>query len=109
MESLSSYLPAFQVRRVMARGGPPAESTAETCQAVFLFVDVTGFTQLTEQLGQRGLAGAEQLSNALNLYFGRLTDLVMARGGNILLFAGDAALALWPCLRDELSTTAAAA
>ncbi|WP_043322144.1 AAA family ATPase [Corallococcus coralloides] len=70
----------------------PAETRL---QGVVLFVDVAGFTQLTERLSLRGLEGAELLSEVLNSYFGRMTDLITGHGGEVLFFAGDAALALW--------------
>jgi class 3 adenylate cyclase/tetratricopeptide (TPR) repeat protein len=99
--SLAPYLPGFLLRRIAARSAPPMAPSEERQQGVVLFVDVAGFTQLTERLAQRGPAGAELLSEALNSYFGRMTDLISEHGGEVALFAGDAALALWPTQRPE--------
>jgi class 3 adenylate cyclase/tetratricopeptide (TPR) repeat protein len=63
--------------------------------AAVLFVDITGFTALAEQLTRRDLAGAEALSQVLNEYFGQLTTLIADHGGDIMKFAGDALLAVW--------------
>lgn len=59
-------------------------------QAYVLFIDLSGFTKLTESLMQEGKAGAEQLSLVLNQIFSPLVDLVYQRGGFIPYFAGDA-------------------
>ena len=61
-----------------------------------LFADISGFTQLTEQLTQRGPEGAEELTLLLNRYFGTIIDTLEQTGGDVLKFAGDALLAVWP-------------
>ncbi len=64
--------------------------------AATLFVDVTGFTRLTETLMQHGKEGAETLTDALNHVFNPLVGEVYARGGWIVAFVGDAFLAVFP-------------
>ncbi|MGH8630012.1 MAG: adenylate/guanylate cyclase domain-containing protein, partial [Burkholderiales bacterium] len=76
------------------------EPVIERCPAALLFADITGFTAMTERLAKRGPAGAEQVSALLNDYFGQLIDLVDAHGGDVVKFAGDALLALWPVVPD---------
>lgn len=61
-----------------------------------LFVDLSGFTPLTEELMRKGNAGAEELSVLLNEIFSPLVELVYARGGFIPYFAGDAFTAIFP-------------
>jgi class 3 adenylate cyclase len=61
--------------------------------AAVLFADLAGFTALAEALSLQGPRGAEELSRIIDAHFGRLTDIVLAAGGDILAFAGDAALA----------------
>ena len=109
METLASYFPDLLIRRANARGGQRSLASQESLTAATLFVDVAGFTQLTDRLARRGPAGAEALSSALNLYFGRLTDIVTQWGGDVLLFAGDAALAIWPCEPGTLPAATRAA
>ncbi len=65
-------------------------------QAYTMFVDMSGFTALTETLMAQGARGAEQLSQALNDIFGPLVRLVYSRGGFIPYFAGDAFMAVFP-------------
>jgi len=64
--------------------------------AATLFIDVTGFTRLTETLMQHGKDGAETLTDALNRVFNPLVGEVYARNGWIAAFVGDAFLALFP-------------
>lgn len=65
-------------------------------RAYTMFVDLSGFTPLTETLMREGLRGAEQLSIILNEIFSPLVQLVYARGGYIPYFAGDAFTAIFP-------------
>jgi class 3 adenylate cyclase len=78
-----------------------ATATIEKFPAAVLFADVSGFTALTERLAARGPAGAEELVALLNTYFGQLIDLVTSYGGDVVKFAGDAVLALWPATSIE--------
>ncbi len=57
-----------------------------------VLADLTGFTRLTEALAGRGDEGAEVLHRALTLCFSSLLDPAVAAGGDIIGYAGDAAL-----------------
>ncbi|MCF8245621.1 MAG: tetratricopeptide repeat protein [Saprospiraceae bacterium] len=59
-------------------------------QAYTVFVDMSGFTRLTETLLKQGNAGAERISNILNAIFEPMVRQVYAQGGFIPYFAGDA-------------------
>lgn len=65
-------------------------------EAYALFLDLSGFTAMTETLMQRGTEGAEVLSNILNNIFEPLVDAVYNEGGFIPYFAGDAFSAIFP-------------
>lgn len=65
-------------------------------QAYTMFIDLSGFTPLTEGLMREGAKGAEQLSIILNEIFSPLVSLVYARGGFIPYYAGDAFTAIFP-------------
>lgn len=67
-----------------------------TLTAAALFVDIPGFTALTEKLVQHGREGAEILAGTLRFYFDPLVKLVHEAGGFITSFAGDAFTALFP-------------
>ncbi len=74
-----------------------------------MFVDLSGFTTLTDVLMARGSGGAETLSKLLNDIFGPLVKVVYARGGMIPHFAGDAFLAIFPGQSSGEDTLDAAA
>jgi class 3 adenylate cyclase/tetratricopeptide (TPR) repeat protein len=57
-----------------------------------VLVDLTGFTRLTEALAGLGPEGAEVMHRALTLCFSTLLAPSLAAGGDIIGFAGDAAL-----------------
>ncbi|HOT91750.1 MAG TPA: AAA family ATPase [Anaerolineae bacterium] len=76
--------------------------------AATLFIDVTGFTRLTEMLMQHGKEGAEVLTDALNRIFNPLVRAIYARGGWVASFAGDAFLAIFPHLDDPQQARGAA-
>ena len=65
-------------------------------EAAILYIDLSGFTPLTETLMKEGTVGAEQLSLILNDIFGLMVKVVYRRGGFIPYFAGDAITALFP-------------
>ena len=96
LDVLTSYVPALVTRRLSTEPAPLTAPLLESVPAVALFADVSGFTPLAERLSGRGPQGVEELSRILNAYFGQLIDLITAHGGDIVKFAGDAILAVWP-------------
>jgi adenylate cyclase len=62
----------------------------ETIDAVIWFCDLRDSTSLAETLGPQGFLAL------LNAYFEAMLDPVMERGGQVLSFIGDAALAIFP-------------
>jgi predicted ATPase/class 3 adenylate cyclase len=63
--------------------------------ATSLFVDISGFTPMTEKLLQHGAEGAEILSQILDDIFQPMVARVYAQGGIIPHFAGDAFTAIF--------------
>ena len=63
--------------------------------STLLFLDVSGFTSLTEQYSNDANLGVDQLTRTLNSYFGKLVYEILVHNGDIYKFAGDAILALW--------------
>lgn len=96
IETLKSYVPALITRRLTSTPAPVISPFSERFAATVLFADISGFTALTERLAQKGPAGAETLTRALNTYFGQLIDLITAYGGDVAKFAGDGLTAVWP-------------
>jgi len=56
------------------------------------FVDISGFTKLSEGLARHGRVGAEELTATIDTCFVTLLDLAVANGGRLLKFGGDALL-----------------
>jgi class 3 adenylate cyclase/tetratricopeptide (TPR) repeat protein len=104
-EMLQSYVPKLLASRFLARSTSLDTPAVERFPASVLFADISGFTPLAERLAQRGPAGAEALSGLLNAYFGQLIALIVAHGGEVITFAGDALLAVWPATDEDLATT----
>src|ERR1700712_3488235 len=103
LETFASYLPSV-VTRHHRRGAPAVEGAARRpMHAALLFADISGFTALTERLAQRGPAGVEELTRLLNTSFSQILDLIEAHGGDVVKFAGDALLALWPAAELDAS------
>ena len=71
----------------------PSEHTYQ--HTTLLFLDVSGFTVLTEQYSNDAHLGIDQLTHTLNTYFDRLVSSILLHYGDIYKFAGDAILALW--------------
>jgi class 3 adenylate cyclase/predicted ATPase len=88
--TLSVYLPN------LAASWPELTPAARsrTLQGTLAFVDISGFTRLTELLSAGGKAGAEELTGHLDAIFGDLVDIAYAHGGELIKWGGDAVL-LW--------------
>jgi class 3 adenylate cyclase/tetratricopeptide (TPR) repeat protein len=107
--ALSSYVAALAARRLVGCHEPLREPDGEQFASAALFADISGFTALTERLVGTGPGGVEELTELLNGCFGQLVQLVVDHGGDVVKFAGDALLALWPADKELAGVTARAA
>ncbi len=87
-ERFAPYLPLF----LRSRGDDWDHVQVE---ASLIFVDISGFTALSERFAQRGKPGTEELTLVLNAVFGRLLERSSKRGGDLLKFGGDALLVMF--------------
>ena len=71
--------------------------------AVALFLDLSGFSTMTDSLMQHGQHGAEVLAGLMHGVFDPLVESIFAYGGKIVSFAGDGIMALFPIESDEMS------
>ncbi|MEG4940396.1 adenylate/guanylate cyclase domain-containing protein [Microcoleus sp. F4-D5] len=110
VENLASFLPIRVLNCFAADPTALASPASGSFEAAVLFVDISGFTALTERLAQKGSIGVEELTTHLNAYFGQLIELIIAHKGDVVKFAGDAMLAIWPAesLSLDLATYCAA-
>src|SRR5690349_19306956 len=59
------------------------------------FVDISGFTAMSERLSNSGRAGAEEVTEVMNATFSALLEVAYGLGGGLLKFGGDALLLLY--------------
>src|SRR5215211_7421753 len=72
--------------------------------AVGMFLDLSGFSTMTDTLMQHGQHGAEVLAGLMHGVFDPLVESIFDYGGKIVGFAGDGILALYPVELDARST-----
>lgn len=99
-----AYIPGDR-RRALARG----EDLPRMARGSALFVDISGFTPLTEALARElgGRRGAEELSATLDRIFAALMEPLHAWDGSVVYFSGDAVTA-WLDADDGSRATACA-
>ncbi|MBI4059936.1 MAG: adenylate/guanylate cyclase domain-containing protein [Elusimicrobia bacterium] len=103
--AFSQYLSPQIVERIavnpemLALGGERRDVT-------FYFSDIQGFTTFSEQLSP------ERLTKLMNRYLGEMTDTILASGGTLDKYIGDAVMAFWgapvPCENHALIACKAA-
>ena len=64
-------------------------------EGTLAFVDISGFTRLSEALAKHGKIGAEELAATIGECFAPLLDFAYFYGGRLLKFGGDALLLLF--------------
>lgn len=122
-ERLHPYLPHLIVRRIQAQYAPapggdvrssaqlrlrtPAQPEVHHLQAAVLFLDMSGFTRLAEQYARLGATGVEALLGQLTASFAPIIELILDYGGDVVKFAGDALLVLWPVMPEPSPDSAA--
>src|SRR4051812_36606554 len=86
---MQSPYATFAPRRCLA---PSVFSGASvlTTDSTVLFVDLAGFTVLTEKLAQHGTRGTEELSEHVGAFFSSITQQVTDYDGDLLGYGGDA-------------------
>jgi len=105
-----NLIPRFINDRLAGEGSTPggglsaeAGSSAEASPSVegsfpasVMYVDIAGFTGITEEMMRKGRHGAEELSELINRIYGPLTKTIHDGGGFISTFAGDGVTAVFP-------------
>src|SRR5579864_4729763 len=64
-------------------------------EGTLAFIDISGFTALSERLSSLGKAGAEVLTDVIDSTFAPLLETAYDCGGGLLKFGGDALLLLF--------------
>ena len=81
---IPAYLPRVALTPELRR------SQYLTRERVTIFLDIAGFTGLSERLARHGTAGTEELGAIVRRVIGGAIDIVAAHGGDALAFGGDA-------------------
>ncbi len=68
------------------------EATHRHLEGTLLFVDVSGFTALTERLAARGKVGAEEITDVIGSVFTEMLGVAACYGADLLKWGGDASL-----------------
>jgi predicted ATPase/class 3 adenylate cyclase len=73
-----------------------SDNSSGSIQAAAIFVDLSGFSKLTDTLAKHGPHGAEVLAELMRVVFEPLVSAVYAQGGFVVGYAGDAFNAVFP-------------
>jgi len=90
-ERLAPYVPRLSVEWLRS----PATGPFQSIEGTIAFIDVSGFTALTERLASRGKVGAEEVSDLIGGVFAELLDIGYEYGCELLKWGGDAAFVLF--------------
>lgn len=88
VELIRPYLPRLLLHWI----GETPNTPYRALEGSIAFVDISGFTKLSERLAKRGKVGAEELTDAIGTCFTRLLAIAYGNGGSLLKFGGDALL-----------------
>lgn len=92
----AAFAPQFLVRAAHQDPEVLRHGSVLEFDAVVAFVDVAGFTPVSEALGAHGPEGTEDLTRVLNGWFDPVIADAVTRGGDVAAFAGDAITVLFP-------------
>lgn len=82
------YVPRAVLRRLVAA----PKDRVETLEGTMVFVDVSGFTRLSERLAPKVGRAPSTIADAINRCFSALLADAYANAGSLLKFGGDALL-----------------
>ena len=102
---LSPYVPLLALDWLVAC----PERTFREVDGTVAFVDISGFTKLSERLARLGKEGAEELTGAIGSCFDALLAVAYEYGAGLLKFGGDALLLLFTGADHALRAAHAAA
>lgn len=90
-EVLQPYVP----RLVVSWLAETPDAKHRRVDGTLAFVDISGFTRLTERLARKGKVGSEEVSDTLDSCFGQLLSVAYDYGAGVVKWGGDAVLLLF--------------
>ena len=100
VQTFSSFVPKRLVQQLVESGTSPAPRRLAPRDHV-LFTDIEGFTGISEK------ADPEKLMLHTSRYLAVLTEVIMAHGGTVDKFVGDAVMAIWNAPAEDPDHVAA--
>jgi class 3 adenylate cyclase/tetratricopeptide (TPR) repeat protein len=88
---LRPYVPRLLIQWLDEAPG----TTLREIEGSVVFVDISGFTKMSERLARHGKVGAEEVTDVLAAVFSRLLAVAYGNGGGLVKFGGDALLLLF--------------
>lgn len=70
-----------------------------------LFVDICGFTALSEKLSAIGKEGSEILASIISFYFRKMLEIIEENKGYVIKFGGDALLIMFPVIKGDVGSS----
>ncbi len=107
-EGVVSPLQPYLPRLVLDWQRTTPDALVREIDGSMVFVDVSGFTKMSERLARQGKVGAEEVSDVIGATFGALLAEAYACGGSLIKFGGDALLIFFQGDRHALRAVAAA-
>lgn len=97
LDPLQRVLQNYVPRYLLELNPTPGQPHGQLLEGTFIFADVTGFTALTELLSRQGEGrGYEAMNQIMNRLFTTVLEPMIASGGDLLFFIGDAVLLHFP-------------
>lgn len=93
--SRSSLLRPFLPRPTLEWVADDPDRRWRSVEGTVVFVDISGFTQLSEKLAKAGKVGAEEMADAINSCFTELLTIAYEEDGSLVKFGGDALFLLF--------------
>jgi class 3 adenylate cyclase/tetratricopeptide (TPR) repeat protein len=89
---LTDLLTPYVPRIVLEWDDESAGERVRVVDGTLVFVDVSGFTRMSERLARLGKEGAEEIANVIGSTFEDMLAVAYRAGGSLLKFGGDALL-----------------
>jgi class 3 adenylate cyclase/tetratricopeptide (TPR) repeat protein len=85
---LRPFLPRLTIRWISEE----PDVRVRALEGTVVFVDISGFTKMSERLARLGRVGAEEVTDVVGFVFRKLLGTAYANGGGLIKFGGDALL-----------------
>lgn len=97
LRTVATYVPRHLALALLQRPLPPVEQVkGQFLEGTLLFADISGFTNLSEALREKGgKGGAEEIVRIINQYLDKMLEILFAHEGRLIKFGGDAMLCLF--------------